>query len=269
MVQRGHNYAIVDEVDSILVDEARTPLIISGPLDDRSELYNTIDTFIPQLTEDDYEVDEKQRTATFTEAGNEKLEKLLARRRPAQGRLALRRRERHRRPPRQPGAARPPPVPARQGLHRQERRGRHHRRVHRPHDARPALFGRPAPGARGQGAPADPAGEPDARLDHLPELLPHVRQARRHDRHGVDRGGGVRRHLRPRRRRDPDQHADGPHRRRRRGLPDGGREIQGDHHADQGLPRARPADPGRHHLDREVRNPRRDAAPRRRCRIRC
>ncbi len=78
MVQRGHNYAIVDEVDSILVDEARTPLIISGPLDDRSELYNTIDTFIPNLTEEDYEVDEKLRTATFTEAGNEKLEGLLS-----------------------------------------------------------------------------------------------------------------------------------------------------------------------------------------------
>ncbi len=77
MVQRGHNFAIVDEVDSILIDEARTPLIISGPLDDRSELYNTIDTFIPNLTAEDYEVDEKQRTATFTEAGNEKLERLL------------------------------------------------------------------------------------------------------------------------------------------------------------------------------------------------
>ena len=77
MVQRGHNYAIVDEVDSILIDEARTPLIISGPLDDRSELYNTIDTFIPQLDEDDYEVDEKQRSASFTEAGNVKLELIL------------------------------------------------------------------------------------------------------------------------------------------------------------------------------------------------
>ncbi len=78
MAQRGHNFAIVDEVDSILVDEARTPLIISGPLDDRSELYNTIDTFIPHLVAEDYEVDEKQRTATFTEAGNVKLEKLLS-----------------------------------------------------------------------------------------------------------------------------------------------------------------------------------------------
>ena len=77
MVQRGHNYAIVDEVDSILIDEARTPLIISGPLEDRSELYTAIDTFIPQLEPADYEVDEKQRTAIFTEEGTEKMENLL------------------------------------------------------------------------------------------------------------------------------------------------------------------------------------------------
>ncbi|MBO9427155.1 preprotein translocase subunit SecA [Labrenzia sp. R4_1] len=78
MVQRGHAFAIVDEVDSILIDEARTPLIISGPLEDRSEFYNTVDAFIPNLTEEDYELDEKARSATFTEAGNEKLEGLLA-----------------------------------------------------------------------------------------------------------------------------------------------------------------------------------------------
>jgi preprotein translocase subunit SecA len=77
MVQRGHIYAIVDEVDSILVDEARTPLIISGPLDDRSEFYNTIDSYIPALDAVDYEVDEKQRTVTLTEAGMEKLEQRL------------------------------------------------------------------------------------------------------------------------------------------------------------------------------------------------
>ncbi|MEM5583762.1 preprotein translocase subunit SecA [Roseibium sp. AS2] len=77
MVQRDHAYAIVDEVDSILVDEARTPLIISGPLEDRSEFYNTVDAFIPHLTDEDFELDEKQRSAAFTEAGNEKLEKLL------------------------------------------------------------------------------------------------------------------------------------------------------------------------------------------------
>src|SRR6266704_2931296 len=77
MVQRGHIYAIVDEVDSILIDEARTPLIISGPLDDRSDFYNTIDTFFPKLDKSDYEVDEKQRTVTLTEAGMEKIETLL------------------------------------------------------------------------------------------------------------------------------------------------------------------------------------------------
>src|SRR6185295_2425486 len=77
MVQRGHVFAIVDEVDSILIDEARTPLIISGPLDDRSEFYNTIDSYIPQLDKTDYEVDEKQRTVTLTEAGMEKLEQRL------------------------------------------------------------------------------------------------------------------------------------------------------------------------------------------------
>jgi preprotein translocase subunit SecA len=77
MVQRGHNYAIVDEVDSILIDEARTPLIISGPLEDRSEFYNTIDTYIPKLAKTDYEVDEKQRTVVMTEAGMEKMEQML------------------------------------------------------------------------------------------------------------------------------------------------------------------------------------------------
>jgi preprotein translocase subunit SecA len=77
MVQRGHIYAIVDEVDSILIDEARTPLIISGPLDDRSEFYNTIDAYIPKLDKSDYEVDEKQRTVALTEAGMERLEQWL------------------------------------------------------------------------------------------------------------------------------------------------------------------------------------------------
>jgi preprotein translocase subunit SecA len=77
MVQRGHYFAIVDEVDSILIDEARTPLIISGPLDDRSDFYNTIDTFFPKLAKSDYDVDEKQRTVTLTEVGMEKIETLL------------------------------------------------------------------------------------------------------------------------------------------------------------------------------------------------
>jgi preprotein translocase subunit SecA len=78
MVQREHFYAIVDEVDSILVDEARTPLIISGPLDDRSEFYNTIDSYIPKLAPEDYELDEKQRTVTLTESGMERMEQMLS-----------------------------------------------------------------------------------------------------------------------------------------------------------------------------------------------
>ncbi len=77
MVQRGHYFAIVDEVDSILVDEARTPLIISGPTEDRSELYITIDSLIPHLEEGDYEIDEKMKSASFTEEGTEKIENML------------------------------------------------------------------------------------------------------------------------------------------------------------------------------------------------
>jgi preprotein translocase subunit SecA len=77
MVQRGHVYAIVDEVDSILIDEARTPLIISGPLDDRSEFYNTIDAYMPRLAKEDYELDEKQRSVNLTETGMERMETWL------------------------------------------------------------------------------------------------------------------------------------------------------------------------------------------------
>jgi preprotein translocase subunit SecA len=77
MVQRGHAYAIVDEVDSILIDEARTPLIISGPSDDHSALYQTVDAVMPVLTEGDYDIDLKQRTVTFTEEGTEHIEQAL------------------------------------------------------------------------------------------------------------------------------------------------------------------------------------------------
>ena len=77
LVQRPFNYAIVDEVDSILVDEARTPLIISGPTEDSSALYAAIDKLIPKLADEDYEKDEKVRAATYTEVGTEKIEQLL------------------------------------------------------------------------------------------------------------------------------------------------------------------------------------------------
>jgi preprotein translocase subunit SecA len=77
MVHRPFHYAIVDEVDSILIDEARTPLIISGPTEDNSELYIQVDKLIPGLAAEDYEKDEKQRTVTLTESGQEKVERLL------------------------------------------------------------------------------------------------------------------------------------------------------------------------------------------------
>ena len=80
MVQRGHNFAIVDEVDSILIDEARTPLIISGPTEDRSDFYRTIDKLVKALIKDEatFEHDEKQRQVMLTEYGNEKVEEILA-----------------------------------------------------------------------------------------------------------------------------------------------------------------------------------------------
>ncbi|MSP43085.1 MAG: preprotein translocase subunit SecA [Alphaproteobacteria bacterium] len=77
MVQRGHHFAIVDEVDSILIDEARTPLIISGPLEDQAQLYQEADLLIPKLSPEHYDLDEKARSVTITEAGNDYLEELL------------------------------------------------------------------------------------------------------------------------------------------------------------------------------------------------
>ena len=77
MCQREFEFAIVDEVDSILIDEARTPLIISGPAEDSSEMYRDINGLIPKLTEADFEKDEKQRTVMLTEAGTERIEELL------------------------------------------------------------------------------------------------------------------------------------------------------------------------------------------------
>ena len=77
MAQRGHSYAIVDEVDSILVDEARTPLIISGPTEDQTEQYRNVDALIPGLVKEDFELDEKQRAVTLTEQGNEHMVELL------------------------------------------------------------------------------------------------------------------------------------------------------------------------------------------------
>ena len=223
-VQRGHNFAIVDEVDNILIDEARTPLIISGAPEQAAQTYYTFARLAKQLvgvpakeklkslgeskdTSDvdyDYEYDEKHKTVAPTERGVKKAEEFLGvdnlylgehgslvnHLSPgAEGRVAL-----------QEG----------QGLRGDRRRGDDHRRVHRPHPRGPALVGGPAPGGRGEGGRGDPRGEPDPGDDHPAELLPPLRQALRDDRHRPDRGDRVHEDLQDAGGRGPDQPADGP-----------------------------------------------------------
>ena len=221
MVQRGHNYAIVDEVDSILVDEARTPLIISGPLEDRSEMYNTVDAFILKLQASDFEVDEKQRTAIFTEEGTEKLENLLRTAGLLKGKSLY-------------------DVENVAMVHHVNNALKAHRLFQNDKDyivrngeivIIDEFTGRMMPGRRySEGlhqaleAKEHVAIQPEnqnSRLDHLSELLPHVHQARRHDGHGAHGSGGVRQYLRAGRRGDPDQPSRLARGRRRRGLPDG------------------------------------------------
>ena len=217
-----HTFAIVDEVDNILIDEARTPLIISGAPEQAADLYAKFARLAPKLqpgktpegmdprmkkefvADFDYEFDEKHKTVAVTEQGVAKAERFLRHRPPLPGRE---------RPPRQP----PDPVAegrvalqARRRLRGDRRRGQDHRRVHRPHPRGPALVRGPASGDRGQGGRARPGGEPDAGHDHAAELLPHVRQARGHDRHGAHRGDRVHEDLQAAGRPDPDQPADGP-----------------------------------------------------------
>ena len=203
-VQRGLNFAIVDEVDSILIDEARTPLIISGQAEDHTELYVRINELLPLLDRQngeekadgegvekpgDFTVDEKARQVFLTEAG------------PREGR-AHACRVRACSPRAQASTTRAnitlmhhlyaalraqhavPPRPALRGA---ERRG-----VIVDEFTGRMMTGRrwsrrPAPGRGGEGRRQDPEREPDARLDHVPELLPPVREARRHDRHGRHR----------------------------------------------------------------------------------
>ena len=124
---------------------------------------------------------------------------------PAATGRALRPRQHAAAPPREPGAARAHDLQARRRLHDQGRSGRHRRRVHGPPDARAPVERRAAPGRRGQGEGEDRAREPDARHHHLPELLPQVRQAVGHDRHGRHRGRRVRQDLQAGRQRHPDQ----------------------------------------------------------------
>ena len=167
----------------------------------------------------DFEFDEKHKTVSVTEQRRREGRALPRHRQPLQGR------ERPARQPPQPVAEGRVALQARRRLRGRRRRGQDHRRVHRPDPRRPALVGGPAPGGRGEGGRPGPGGEPDARHDHAAELLPHVRQARGHDRHGADRGQRVHEDLQAAGRPDPDQPADGPRRPQRPGLQDEGRQV--------------------------------------------
>src|SRR5262249_35323738 len=170
-VQRGHHFAIVDEVDSILIDEARTPLIISGPAEESTDKYYKIDKILPKLIKEiDYTIDEKHRQATLTEEGFSKCERLLNLTNlsdPANIELMHHVYQ----------ALRAHPLQAPRRLRRQRRPGRHRRRIYRTPDARTPLVRRPPPSRRSQGRRKDRAREPDSRHHHLPELFPHVQKA--------------------------------------------------------------------------------------------
>ncbi len=198
--QRPLHYAIVDEVDSILIDEARTPLIISGQGERSSDKYRIINEIIPRLQQRG--ALHRRREGALRQPhrrGHRGGRAHPERPGRAQGEEPLR--------PRQPrDAAHPEPVPAlahalqaRRQLHGAGGQGPHHRRVHRPRAGRAALVGRPAPGRRGQGERPDPGGEPDDGHHHLPEPLPHLQEALRHDRHRRHRGRRVPRDLQARR----------------------------------------------------------------------
>ena len=220
-VQRGHNFAVVDEVDSILIDEARTPLIISGPTQDEVRWYAEFAKIARTLVKDvDYEVDEKKRTISVLEPGITKVEDHLGIENLYE-------------------SANTPLISFLNNSIKAKELFRNDKEyvvmdgevlIVDEHTGRmlagPPLQRRPAPGDRGQGGRDRPRGVPDPRHRHPAELLPPLRQALRHDRHGHDRGLGVRQDLQARRRADPDQQADAAHRPGRPRLPHRGGEVR-------------------------------------------
>ena len=232
LVQRGHAYAIVDEVDSILVDEARTPLIISGATEQGHRWYQQFARLAPRLQRDlHYEVDEGKHTVAINEAGIAKVEEVLqienlydAINTPLVHHLqnAVRAKELYKRDDE---------YIVRDGevLIVDEFTGR-------VLEGRRYLRG-PPPGHRGQGRGLDQGGEPDLRHHHPAELLPHVRQDLGDDGHGQDRGGRVQPHLQAGRCRGPDQQADDPPGPRGRHLQDRAGQVRGPGRRDRRAPR--------------------------------
>ena len=150
MVQRPFNFGIVDEVDSILIDEARTPLIISGPAEDSSELYRKVDSS-SRAGRGGLREGREAALGVADRSRRREDAAVAGRGGAAEAPGAVRHPQRHAGPSRQSGAARASPVHARRRLPGAQRQGRDRRRVHRAHDGGPALLRRPAPGARGQG----------------------------------------------------------------------------------------------------------------------
>ncbi len=255
LVQRGHFFAIVDEVDSILIDEARTPLIISGPADQSSKWYGDFAQLVKRLRADEhYEVDEKKRTIGVLEEGVEKVEDYLgidnlyeSVNTPLIGYLnnAIRAKELFRRD-------RDYVVMNGEVLIVDEHTGRmlagrrYNEGLHQAIEAKE--------GRGGQGR------EPDPGHDHPSELLPPLREARGHDRNGHDRGQRVPSDLQARGRSDPDQPADDPHGRGGPRLPDRAGQVQRGDRGPRRTPREGSAGAGRHHQRREVRAALRAAA---------
>ena len=214
MVQRGHNYCIVDEVDSILVDEARTPLIISGPSEDSEEPYVRADQIASRLSgvakdpnevkpsvldgqerpepDGDFEFDEKRAIRSSDVSRNSQV-----RGGPLHSRPLHRHGSRRHGPQDTPGYKGQNPVQEGRPLHDKGQRDSHSGRVHRKAYVRSEILRRTASGHRGQGKGEDRQRKPDPGHHNPSELLQDVRKTGRYDRNSRDRGGGVQGDLRP------------------------------------------------------------------------
>ncbi len=271
MVQRGHNFAIVDEVDSILIDEARTPLIISGPIEDKSELYNTVDTVHPaSSTGADLRT---RREAAHRDADREGQRAYGAgagRGRPAQGRDALRRRERDHRAPRATRALR---------AHKLFQRDKDYIVKDDQVIIIDEFTGRMMPGRRySEGLHQALEAKEHVAIQPENQTLASItfqNYFRLYEKLAGMTGTAVTEaeEFMDIYRLDvieiPTNVAGRPQGRGRRGLPDGAREIQGDHRHHRGCARPQAAGAGRHHLDREIGNPRRHAEDRTAFRTMC